>query len=142
MKILTNFIFVLYSCILLACEQEAKINSANKLYMAAKVNYEQEQYQEALENLNKAIEYNPDFANAYNLRGQVRFKTGKHGDALNDYSKAIEINPDYAEAYYNRGNAHNILQGMFKATAGCSDIKKAKELGYKLPEDQYVWDCD
>jgi tetratricopeptide (TPR) repeat protein len=57
----------------------------------------------ALNDFNKAIEINPQYAFAYAWRGYIFGKMGKGDSAIADYSKAIEIDPYYAYAYHCRG---------------------------------------
>ncbi|MDO8733664.1 MAG: tetratricopeptide repeat protein, partial [Elusimicrobiota bacterium] len=51
----------------------------------------------------KAIEYNPNFANAYCNRGSQYLKKDDFNCAIEDLNKALEINPSDALAYWNRG---------------------------------------
>ena len=60
----------------------------------------------AIEDFNKAIRINPNYAMAYNNRGNAYAKKGDFDRAIIDYTKAIQLNPDSADAYYNRGNAY------------------------------------
>jgi tetratricopeptide (TPR) repeat protein len=59
--------------------------------------------------LNKAIEINPNYAEAYVNRGVLYFGQKKYELALSDYNKAIEINPNLAQAYLGRGGLYAIL---------------------------------
>ena len=49
----------------------------------------------------KAIEINPDFAEAHSNLGNILKDLGKLQDAELSFRKAIEINPDFAMAYYS-----------------------------------------
>ena len=120
--------------------------------------YDLEDYIGAIKDYSKAIEINPNFADAYYNRG--RAKSTEKG-AIADYSKAIGINPNYADAYHNRGIAKLDLEDYEGAIAdlskaiefnpddadayndrgilklilgqidsGCLDLSKAGELGY------------
>ena len=68
--------------------------------------YEEEKWELALADYNKAIELNPNLAEAYNNRGDVYTQQEKWDLALADYNKAIELNPNLADAYYGRGNVY------------------------------------
>ena len=65
------------------------------------------QYSEAIEDFTKAIELNPDYAEAYYFRGlyllQPRRDYNHAIKAIKDFTKAIELNPDDAETYHFRG---------------------------------------
>ncbi len=60
-------------------------------------------FKEALNAYNKAIQLNPQYAEAYIGRGAAYADLGNNQQAINDFSKAIELKPRSAEAYYNRG---------------------------------------
>ena len=61
-------------------------------------------FQEAIECYDKAIEINPDDAEAYYNKGNTLYNLGEYQQAIECYDKAIEINPDGVEAYNNKGN--------------------------------------
>ena len=52
-----------------------------------------EQYQKALEDLNRAIQLDPNYSDAYNNRGTVYDKLNQNDKAISDYSRAIQLNP-------------------------------------------------
>ena len=82
-------------------------------------------HEKAIEDYNKAIEFNPEYATAYYNRGNAYGKLKKHEKAIADYNNAIEFNPEYAAAYNNRGNAYDGLKKHEKAIA---DYNRAIEL--------------
>lgn len=88
-------------------------------------------YDDAIEDINKAIKLYPDFAYSYYNRAGLYAISGKYPEAFEDYTKAIELHPNFGEAYYNRG----LIQIYMKDThKGCLDLSKAGELGI---EDAY-----
>ena len=86
---------------------------------------DQQKYKLALDDYNKAIELNPNHANAYVNRGILYYNQQKYELALSDFSKAIDINPNDAEAYSNRGGVYYNQQ---KYELALSDINKAIEI--------------
>jgi tetratricopeptide (TPR) repeat protein len=54
----------------------------------------------------KAIQLEPDFAQAYYLRGIANECLGLGQSAINDYSRVIELNPLHAGAMWYRGRAY------------------------------------
>ena len=83
-------------------------------------------YDEAIEDINKAIKLYPNFAEAYYNRANLMAISGKLPEAYDDYTRAIELEPNMGEAYYNRG----LVQIFMKDTRkGCMDLSKAGELG-------------
>ena len=59
----------------------------------------------------KAIELNPQHADAYNNRGNAKYSLKEYKEAIKDFNQAIELNPQHAKAYNNRGNAKEELRG-------------------------------
>ncbi|WP_310488635.1 tetratricopeptide repeat protein, partial [Chamaesiphon sp. VAR_69_metabat_338] len=58
---------------------------------------------EALAKYDRAIEINPQDADAYINRGLLKYEKNDTQGALADYNRAIKINPKDAIAHYNRG---------------------------------------
>jgi tetratricopeptide (TPR) repeat protein len=86
-------------------------------------------YDEAIDDINKAIKLYPEFAEAYFNRGNLMAISGKLPEAYEDYTKAITIDQNMGEAYYNRG----LVQILMKDTRkGCLDLSKAGELGIEM----------
>lgn len=63
-------------------------------------------YGYAIADLTRAIELNPDYAEAYSCRGVSYNATGEHDLAIADFNRAIELNPADAGAYRDRAEAH------------------------------------
>ena len=86
-------------------------------------------YDEAIDDVNKAIKLYPEFAEAYFNRANLMAISGKLPEAYDDYTRAIELNSNLGEAYYNRG----LVQILMKDTRkGCLDLSKAGELGIEI----------
>ncbi|GCA71998.1 TPR repeat-containing protein YrrB [Microcystis aeruginosa NIES-2519] len=84
--------------------------------------YKQQKYDLAISDYSKAIEINPNYAQAYVNRGNLYSDLQKYDLALSDYNKAIDINPNDAYAYNNRGVLYSDLQ---KYDLALSDYDKA-----------------
>ncbi|HYG79316.1 MAG TPA: tetratricopeptide repeat protein [Pyrinomonadaceae bacterium] len=87
---------------------------------------EKKDYLRAKESFERAVELNPNSAEAHCFRGMVQLDDEK---AAADFTKAIELKPDYAEAYYRRGLGRD-LGG--KDQAAIEDYSKAIELNPKF----------
>lgn len=96
---------------------------ANKLNSNSTRTYN---YDEAIADLDKAIRFFPDFAQAHYNRGTLLALSGRLPEAFEAFSKAIELNPLFAEAFYNRGMVQIYMKDTRK---GCLDLSKAGELG-------------
>ena len=67
-------------------------------------------YEEALKAYDKAIELNPDYADAWVFKGAAldelgRYEEGRYEEALKAYDKAIELKPDDAKVWHDKGGA-------------------------------------
>lgn len=76
---------------------------------------EKQEYVEALVNLNKAIEIDPNYASAYYLRGNIKDKFEDRHGSMKDYNLAIEKNPKFSDAFFARGNVKMKLQDYYGA---------------------------
>ena len=90
--------------------------------------YFQKRFKDACIDYSKAIETNPQDAEAWSNKGNALGKLGKHDDAIKAYDKAIEINPQLAVVWSNKGTALKLLGRTVEAD---SAFTRAKELGYK-----------
>ena len=69
--------------------------------------YEQGNYPKAIESLEKVVEADPNFAEAYNMLGLAHQALGDQGaDVAWFYKVATEIDPQYLEAYSNLCRAY------------------------------------
>ena len=63
-------------------------------------------YSLAIDELTKAIQFDPTTAIVYLLRGGAFYKKGDLDLAMADLNRAIELDPYLAAAFYNRGSAY------------------------------------
>jgi antitoxin component YwqK of YwqJK toxin-antitoxin module len=59
----------------------------------------------AMKYCSKAIELDPDFADAYYMRGKLKFADSQYDEAIADYDKALQLEPFMAEALADRALA-------------------------------------
>jgi tetratricopeptide (TPR) repeat protein len=79
----------------------------------------------SIEDCNKAIELNPNGADAYNYRGVAYTDLKQYERAIEDFNKTIEFDPKNADAHNNRGVAYCFLGHYERAI---EDFNKAMEL--------------
>ena len=90
----------------------------------------------AMDNYNKAIEYEDNEPLFYIRRGLVFGKTNQIPSAMNDLNKAVSLKPDDGEALYYRG--------IIKTRMGqspCDDLHNAVKYGYKEAAEAIVKFC-
>jgi serine/threonine protein kinase/Flp pilus assembly protein TadD len=86
---------------------------------------------DTITDLNKAIELNPEFADAYIGRSMVRYALNDKQGAIADVNKVIELNPELAEAYVIRG----LVRLSFDDKQGTlTDTNKAIEIKPEFAE--------
>jgi tetratricopeptide (TPR) repeat protein len=79
--------------------------------------YEKREFMEALLNLNKAIEIDPNYSQAYFVRANIKDAFDDRHGSMKDYNHAVEKNPKFAEAFFARGNVKMKLQDYYGAIA-------------------------
>jgi S1-C subfamily serine protease len=79
---------------------------ADEFYRRGNRQFDQGDYNGAIQSYSQALRMNPSGDNAYNNRGNARLALKDIQGAINDYNQALRINPNHALAYYNRGSAY------------------------------------
>ena len=82
--------------------------------------YELGKYKEAIQCYDKAIDIDPDDADAYYNKGCALDSLEQYKEVIKYYDKAIEIDPDDADAYNNKGYALYCLK-QYKEAIKCYD---------------------
>ncbi len=81
---------------------------------------------DAIEQINKAIEIAPTFAEAFYIRGTINRDEGRYKEAILDFDAAIKHNK-YNEKYYNtRGMLYFRLQDGYAAAADFTEAIRQK----------------
>ena len=84
------------------------------------------QYENTIKDDSEAIRLAPQYPEAYNNRAGAYVRLGEFQKAIEDYNQAIRLKPNHPVFYNNRAVVH-LKHG--KKDVGCSDAKKACELG-------------
>jgi tetratricopeptide (TPR) repeat protein len=119
-------LFLLISC--------GENTDKSRLYLDKGIDYLYcSQFEEAIEQFNKAIDCQENNHEAYFYRGCARYNIFQKEAALQDYLKVIEINPEYLEAYYNIGLYYRSINDYDMA---CYYFKIAEAKGRPNMEDK------
>ena len=110
----------------------------DKLHNSGAVKHKEGDYQGAIDDYTKAIELDPQYADAYNNRGTSKGRLKDYQGAIADLTKTIEINPQYVDAYLNRGVARELVNDLEGA---CNDWRKAAGLGLREPAEWVKNQC-
>ena len=84
-------------------------------------------YTEAINTYSKAIENNSLYVLAYEKRAYTYKHNRNYKSAVKDYSRAIFLDPANPSYYVKRGDLY--FDYLNDKESGCSDYKKACELG-------------
>lgn len=102
---------------------ELQFAKGNALFLLKKFNEAEKAYE-------KVVSISPN-DEAYSNLGNIKYMKKDFKSAISYYSTAIEINPKNPDYFFNRGISYYQLG---KTENGCSDIKKASEMGHKQAE--------
>ncbi len=103
--------------------QERKQVRAYTHLVQSQINKHRESYDDAITDLDEAVQLYPEFALIFYKRGTLKSVLGQskdknsnvveaqhhHRDAIDDYTEAIRLCPDFAEAYNSRADAKRLL---------------------------------
>ena len=91
--------------------------------------YKADNYQGSIDDYTKAIEINPQDADAFYNRGIAKYALKDYQGAIDDYTTVIGIDPEYTTSYLNRGVAKDALNNYQGAI---SDFTKAQDINSRL----------
>ena len=76
--------------------------------------------------IDRALFFDEQLDEAYNLRGRYHRWNGRLEESLADFDRALEINPNYSDAFFNRGSL--LIRGMKDYRGGLDNYQKALNL--------------
>jgi DNA-binding helix-hairpin-helix protein with protein kinase domain len=83
--------------------------SFSDYYERGDIAYQQQDYEQAVDNFTQAIKQNPQSAKVYINLANAQYNLNDYKSALANYNQALKINPQEVKAYVNRGNAHYMM---------------------------------
>ncbi len=93
-----------------------------ELFKFAKFKYDKGEYSEALGYLDRALDTDPSYANAYLLRAEIHFHSEKYAKVVEDIDKAFAVDSTYSSFL----NKYFLLKA--KSHIYLSEIDKAQEV--------------
>lgn len=112
-----------------------KENSTEALYARGKLFQDLGYYKQAVQDYDRIITINPEYAAAYYNVGWINFRVEKFEPAIEYFNKAIIADETYADAYYMRGLSHQAIGNNTEAKRNyeaCLKVnpehKRAKEM--------------
>lgn len=85
-----------------AAEADARKRATIRLQLAATY-YQKGQFNIALEEVQRALQIDPGYADAFGLLGLINMDLGKHGEADTNFQRALQIEGDNPEILNNYG---------------------------------------
>jgi tetratricopeptide (TPR) repeat protein len=115
--------------------QKNKRSAAERLYSQGVAQLSRDDYVRAVPYFEKAIESDPNYAEAWYQAGYCYGSLGRHADALRASKQAAKLRPDWAETYVNIG-ASSFALGQYKDAVEA--YKQAARLDDDNAETQYA----
>lgn len=115
--------------------QKNKRSAAERLYSQGVAQLSRDDYARALPFFERAVESDPNYAEAWYQAGFCYGTLGKHNEALKASKQAAKLRPDWAETYVNIG-ASSYALGQFKDAAEA--YRQAVKLDDDNAESQYA----
>jgi Tfp pilus assembly protein PilF len=109
-----------------------KRTEAQKYLRLGQINYDQGRTLEAIEALEKAIDIDPDLAEAHGYLGLIYLQQSDYKQARREFKKAIAINPYYTDGYNSLGIVYREQRKYDDAMAMFE--KALQDKAYRTPE--------
>jgi Flp pilus assembly protein TadD len=90
-------------------------------------------YDEAIQAFDKALELDPQNAEAWSEKGYALGELGKYDEAIQALDKAIELDPQNAEAWSEKGVVLELLNKTTGADAAYASANELSNTGPALP---------
>ena len=102
MRALVFSVLLLFLCAGAFCQQRYSTNDKNaiKFFALANQSLDENMFDDAIAQLQKAIESDDKFVEAHFLLGDIYRKARQHNTAVEQYLKVITINPEYNRGVY------------------------------------------
>ena len=108
-------------------------------YNLARLKFIQNKFQEALFQIQKALEIKPDYPLALNLQGLIYIRLDRLGEAISSFEKAKKITPDDIDLNFNLGEAYFKNRQFQKAKMVFDEIYlKVPDAEMKKKIDDYL----
>jgi len=102
-------------------EEVAKAPSPDKYLNLSLQYFNEGKYEDCIRVAGKALELNPEYADAYNNIGIGHFYLLNYDQAIGAYQKALKLNPSYQLAKNNLKNARDKKKALADAISNLSD---------------------
>jgi tetratricopeptide (TPR) repeat protein len=87
-----------------ALKDSGKFDEAVSDYNLGNISFQKGQLDDAIAHYNRALDINPDFAEAHDNLGSALMRKGRPDEAIHQFQEALRANPDLARAHNNLGS--------------------------------------
>ena len=126
--LITTGVFFSTAGLILSVAEKVNAQSAYSFYQSGKNNYKNGDYFKAAYDFTKAIEIDPNFADAYHWRALVKMFLNDYSSAMSDINKTLQLLPNDKSALTTLGLVKMSLNDMKGA---CDALRKSSALGWE-----------
>ncbi len=116
--------------------KRSRESEAESHYRMGQVQFEQGKTLQAIESMRKALELNPDMAEARNYLGVIYLQQSDPKKAAEQFKEAVRIDPYFTDAHNHLGVAYKALKDYDKALKEFQTALNDKN--YRTPEKIYL----
>jgi Flp pilus assembly protein TadD len=103
---------------------EESNESGDPNYLEGKKALESQEWKKAIDLLSKAVQAEPNNADAHNFLGYAYRKTGKFDASFAQYNEALKLNPNHKNAHEYIGEAYLLTGDLPKAEQHLAELQK------------------
>jgi Flp pilus assembly protein TadD len=103
---------------------EESNESGDPNYREGKNALESQEWKKAIDLLSKAVQAEPNNADAHNFLGYAYRKTGKFDASFAQYNEALKLNPNHRNAHEYIGEAYLLTGDLPKAELHLAELQK------------------
>ena|SRR5688572_13523403 len=113
-------------------------DETSKFTLIGKDFYDKEDFDNAIENFSKALQFKNNNCNALYYRAMSYWLNNKYKNAFDDFSSLIEFKPTFIQAYFNRANCCVELRTYHHLKIAISDYTLVINNKYSVGESSFL----
>ena len=126
------------SAVILSLPEKVNAESAYYFYQSGMNNYKNGDYFKAVYDFTKAIEIDPNYADAYHWRALVKMFLKDYSFALRDINKTLQFLPNDKKVF---GSLGLVKMGLGDMQGACIAWRKSSALGYENAKNWVSKNC-
>ena len=117
-------LIIIFLLTLISCQDK---RTSDQIVSDVKIQIENSEFQNALENINKLISTEIKTSEIYTLRGQCENELNKKPESLKSFQKAISLDKNYYQAYVERAIVKLELGDFISSIEDCNKAMLIKK---------------